>query len=149
VAQVGRASLVHWDDLADFVKVPRPKGYVHPFATDEPYASRVYDDAAGVEHLSFVIARMPPGSSGTHHRHVEAEEVHYVMHGRCVMAIGDEHVELRQHDAVRVPPEVRRSMHNPGPDDCWMLVIGAPLTEFTEEMLPAYFAANELDDEPA
>jgi mannose-6-phosphate isomerase-like protein (cupin superfamily) len=139
---------VNWDDLTD-ANVPPPPGYQHPWATYVPYVSRVVSGRLACEHLAMSVNRMEPGTSGEHHTHPEAEEIFVVMDGSCQMRIDDEDVELRLNEAVRVPAEVRRSMHNPGPDECWMLVIGAPLTEFTEEMLPAYFAANELDDEPA
>jgi mannose-6-phosphate isomerase-like protein (cupin superfamily) len=137
------ATRVGWDDLPDGAKVARPDGYVHPWATDAPYAARVFDEAIGVRHLSFVMDRMPPGSSGQHHRHVEAEEVHVVMRGRCEMRIDDELVTLEEHDAVRVPARAYRSMHNPGPEECWMLVVGAPLDEFTEAALDQFIAVND------
>lgn len=134
---------VAWDDIDDGTKVPRPEGYVHPWPTDLPYRSRVYDDAAGVEHVSFVVNRMPPGTSGQHHRHVAAEEIFYVMSGSCQLQIDDETIDLRPHDAVRVAAEAFRSMYNPGHDECCVLVAGAPLAEFTESGLEAFFAVNK------
>jgi mannose-6-phosphate isomerase-like protein (cupin superfamily) len=137
------ATHVRWDDIPDSTKVPRPEGYVHPWPMDRPYTTRVYDEAIGVQHLSFVINRMPPETSGQHHRHVEAEEVHTVLKGRCRMRIGDEEVDLERYDSVRVPAHEFRSMFNPGPEECWMLVMGGPLDEFLPENLDAFFAAND------
>ncbi len=62
------------------------------------------------------------------HRHQRQEEVYVVVSGGGRMKLGDEMVELRQWDAVRVPPETIRQFEA-GPDGAEFLIIGAPRTE--------------------
>ena len=58
------------------------------------------------------------------------------------MMIGDEVLELRMRDSVVVRPELDRSFHNHTDQDCWLIVIGAPITEFTPEGIASYLAVN-------
>lgn len=122
---------MNWDDLVD-ASVPRPEGYEHPWSTNNPYVSRVYSGRLGCEHIAFSICRVGPGQSGEHHRHKRAEEIHVLLRGQCQMRIGDEIVEAEQLDAIRVPPDVYRSFHNDSGEDCWWLVMAAPVGEFLE-----------------
>ncbi len=138
-----RPSRLGWDDLADGTKLAPPPGYRHPWPTERGYVSRDYTDAIGCTHLSFVVNRMEPGTAGQHHRHVEAEELHYLLEGTCEMRVGDELLEARAHDVISVPPDEYRSFHDPGPEPCRWLVVGAPITEFIEEDLGRYLAAND------
>ena len=62
------------------------------------------------------------------HTHGEQEEVYLVVSGSARMKIGDEIVDLREWDAVRVPPGVSRGFEG-GPDGAELLAFGAPNTE--------------------
>jgi mannose-6-phosphate isomerase-like protein (cupin superfamily) len=139
-----RYARVNWDEIPDNPKFPRHAGYRHPWATNvaSDYHSRDLDGPLGLREMSVVWVRMGPGQSGTHHRHATAEELHLVIAGACQMMIGDEVLELRTRDSVVVRPELDRSFHNHTDQDCWLIVIGAPITEFTIEGLSAYLAAN-------
>lgn len=134
---------VNWDDLVN-ASVPRPEGYEdrHPWPTNTPYVSRVYSGRLGCEHVAFTIAHLEPGQSGEHHRHREAEEMHVLLRGNCQMMIGDEIVEAKELDAIRVPPEVYRSFHNHSDKECWWLVMAAPVGEFLEAS-PDYHPPTE------
>jgi mannose-6-phosphate isomerase-like protein (cupin superfamily) len=59
------------------------------------------------------------------HTHKEQEEVYVVVRGSGRMKLDDEIVELREWDAVRVPPGLWRS-YEAGPQGLEILVIGAP-----------------------
>jgi mannose-6-phosphate isomerase-like protein (cupin superfamily) len=72
--------------------------------------------------------RMPFG-----HRHAEQEEVYLVLSGSARMRLGDDIVDLRAMDAVRVPPETWRGIEA-GPDGAELLVTGAPSAEQDTEM---------------
>jgi mannose-6-phosphate isomerase-like protein (cupin superfamily) len=62
------------------------------------------------------------------HVHSEQEEVYVVLHGNARAKIGDDVIELRQWDAVRVAPGVWRGLAG-GPDGAEILAFGAPNTE--------------------
>jgi mannose-6-phosphate isomerase-like protein (cupin superfamily) len=62
------------------------------------------------------------------HTHTEQEEVYVVIRGSARLKIGDEVIEARELDAVRVPPGVWRSFGG-GPDGAEILAFGAPNTD--------------------
>jgi mannose-6-phosphate isomerase-like protein (cupin superfamily) len=58
------------------------------------------------------------------HRHKDQEETYIVISGSGRAKVEDEVLELRQWDALRVPPEVARGFEG-GPDGIEFLVFGA------------------------
>jgi mannose-6-phosphate isomerase-like protein (cupin superfamily) len=70
--------------------------------------------------------RLPPGHRFPYgHTHTRQEEVYVVLSGSGRMKLDDEIVELREWDAVRVPPGTWRG-YEAGPEGLEILVIGAP-----------------------
>jgi mannose-6-phosphate isomerase-like protein (cupin superfamily) len=67
------------------------------------------------------LAPNVPGSDG--HRHGVQEEVYVVLSGSGRVKLDDEFRELRQWDALRVPPAVARGFES-GPDGLELLAIG-------------------------
>ena len=61
------------------------------------------------------------------HKHKRQEEVYVLVSGSARMKLGDEVVELKQWDAVRVPNDTMRSLEG-GPDGAELIAIGAPNT---------------------
>jgi quercetin dioxygenase-like cupin family protein len=59
------------------------------------------------------------------HSHATQEEVYVVVRGSGRMKLDDEVVELKEWDAVRVPPGTWRG-YEAGPDGLELLVLGAP-----------------------
>jgi len=62
------------------------------------------------------------------HVHNEQEEVYVVVDGSARAKVGDEIVEMKQWDAIRVAPGAWRSLAG-GPDGAELLAFGAPNTE--------------------
>src|SRR5262245_25634826 len=95
-------SRANWDDLPNNPKSPRQPDYAHPWPTDDAtdVMSRDFDEALNCQHLSMVLLRMGPGQSGTHHRHATAEELHFLIDGRCQVMVEDEVFEARRFDAI-------------------------------------------------
>ena len=70
--------------------------------------------------------RVPPGYRFPYgHSHAIQEEVYVAVRGSGRMKLDDEIVELREWDAVRVPPGNWRGFEA-GPEGLEILVIGAP-----------------------
>ena len=61
------------------------------------------------------------------HKHKNQEEVYVVVSGSMRVKLGDEIVELRQWDAVRVPKETMRGFEA-GPEGAEIIAVGAPNT---------------------
>jgi mannose-6-phosphate isomerase-like protein (cupin superfamily) len=59
------------------------------------------------------------------HRHGEQEEVYVVVRGSGRIKIGDEVIELKALDAVRVAPEAERALEG-GPEGIAYVAFGAP-----------------------
>ena len=78
-------------------------------------------ESSGLSHQ-----RIPPGYRFPYgHTHQRQEEVYVVVRGSGRMKVDDEIVDLREWDAVRVPPGAWRG-YKAGPEGLEILVIGAP-----------------------
>lgn len=65
------------------------------------------------------------------HRHAEQEEVFIIVAGSGFMLLGDDKIELKTWDAVRVPPEVIRTIEA-GPDGLEVIISSAPHTDYND-----------------
>ena len=87
---------------------------------------RAATKALQLEQSAVSYQQIPPGYRFPYgHSHVTQEEVYVVVRGGGRMKLDDEIVELREWDAVRVPPGVWRG-YEAGPEGLELLVIGAP-----------------------
>ena len=102
--------------------------------------SRFARTALGLEKSGLSLYKVSPGFRLPFgHTHGEQEEVYLVVSGSARMKIGDEIVDLREWDAVRVPPGVPRGFEV-GPDGAELLAFGAPNTENKDaEMDPQFW----------
>ena len=83
-------------------------------------------NALGLEHSGLSYQRVPPGSRFPYgHTHFKQEEVYVVLRGSGRMKLDDEIVDLKEYDAVRVPPGTWRG-YEAGPEGLELLVVGAP-----------------------
>jgi quercetin dioxygenase-like cupin family protein len=83
--------------------------------------------ALGCENCGVSYLRMAPGAKAPGHRHKQQEEVYVLVNGSATIKVGDDELELRPFDAVRVPPHVMRGIRG-GPDGAEVIAIGAPNT---------------------
>jgi mannose-6-phosphate isomerase-like protein (cupin superfamily) len=80
----------------------------------------------GLEQSALSYQYVPPGYRFPYgHTHETQEEVYVVVRGSGRMKLDDEVVELKEWDAVRVPPGTWRG-YEAGPEGLEILVIGAP-----------------------
>jgi mannose-6-phosphate isomerase-like protein (cupin superfamily) len=78
----------------------------------------------GVSHWRYEPNVRAPSS----HRHGEQEEAYVVISGSGRVRLGDEVVDLRRWDVVRVAPETVRGFES-GPDGLEMIAVGGPRPE--------------------
>ena len=83
--------------------------------------------ALNCEHCGVSYLRFAPGAKAHGHRHKRQEEIYVLVSGSASMKVGDDELELRPFDAVRVPPQVMRGIKG-GPDGAEVIAIGAPNT---------------------
>jgi mannose-6-phosphate isomerase-like protein (cupin superfamily) len=87
---------------------------------------RAATKALGLERSALSYQRVPPGYRFPYgHTHETQEAVYVVVRGSGRMKLDDEIVDLRQWDAVRVPPGTWRG-YEAGPHGLEILAIGAP-----------------------
>lgn len=87
---------------------------------------RAATGALGLERSGLSYQRLPAGYRFPYgHTHATQEEVYVVVRGSGRMKVDDDIVELRELDAVRVPPGAWRG-YEAGPEGLEILVIGAP-----------------------
>jgi mannose-6-phosphate isomerase-like protein (cupin superfamily) len=87
---------------------------------------RAATKALELEHSALSYQYVPPGCRFPYgHTHSTQEEVYVVVRGSGRMKLDDDIVELRQWDAVRVPPDTWRG-YEAGPEGLEILVTGAP-----------------------
>jgi mannose-6-phosphate isomerase-like protein (cupin superfamily) len=87
---------------------------------------RAAGEALGLEQSGMSYQRIPPGQRFPYgHTHRQQEEIYVVVRGGGRMKCDDEIFEVREWDAVRVPPGTWRG-YEAGPDGLEILVIAAP-----------------------
>jgi mannose-6-phosphate isomerase-like protein (cupin superfamily) len=95
------------------------------FGDEYPGEMRFLTEPLGAEQLAFSYRRMVPktGGKGSYgHRHKTQEEIYFVLSGRVQFKLDEEVVDVDGGTAVRVAPEVVRSVWNDGPDDAELVI---------------------------
>jgi quercetin dioxygenase-like cupin family protein len=101
--------------------------------------SRFATDDLGASSTGVTLHRIRPGvRQGFAHRHREAEELYVVLAGSGRVKLGDDVLELRPLDAVRVSPEVLRTWEA-GPDGLELLAFGSRV-EGDADFVPGWWA---------
>ena len=101
-----------------------------------PGAMRFMTGPLGNEQVALTHRVMPPGSGGKGgygHRHRTQEEVYFVVSGTLQFKLEDEVVDVGAGSAVRVAPDVVRSVWNDGPDDAELIICSVRLADQSEE----------------
>jgi mannose-6-phosphate isomerase-like protein (cupin superfamily) len=96
------------------------------FGGQYPGAMRFLTQPLGNRQIAITHRVMPPGSGGKGsygHRHKTQEEVYYLISGTLEFKLGDDVVDVPAGSAVRVAPEVVRSIWNEGPEDAALIIV--------------------------
>jgi mannose-6-phosphate isomerase-like protein (cupin superfamily) len=92
---------------------------------DYPGEMRMITHSVGAEQVALTFRRMPAqtGGKGSYgHFHKTQEELYLVLSGTLQFKLGDEVVDVPRGTAVRIAPEVVRSVWNEGPDDAELVI---------------------------
>ena len=106
------------------------------FSGQYPGMMRFLTGPLDAEQVAITHRHMPPqsgGKGGYGHRHKTQEEIYFVVSGRLVFKLDDEIVEVDGGSAVRVAPEVVRSVWNDGPEDAQMLIFSLRMANARED----------------
>jgi mannose-6-phosphate isomerase-like protein (cupin superfamily) len=113
---------------------------------DYPGEMHMLTSHLDAEQVALTYRRMPKhtGGKGSYgHCHKEAEEIYFVVSGTLLFKLGDELVEARKGTAIRVAPDVVRSVWNDEDADAELVIVSKRLrdpfgdTELVQGFWPA------------
>ncbi|HZO50160.1 MAG TPA: cupin domain-containing protein [Gaiellaceae bacterium] len=90
----------------------------------------------GAEQVALTYRRMPPqtGGKGSYgHRHKTQEELYLVLSGTLQFKLDDDVVDVPARTAVRIAPEVARSVWNEGPGDAELVIASVRVADPRED----------------
>ena len=102
------------------------------FEGNYPGEMRMITYQIDAEQVAITYRRMPQhtGGKGSYgHRHKEQEEIYYVMSGRLQFKLEDDVLDLPAGTAVRVAPEVARSVWNDEPEDAELMIVSKRIAD--------------------
>jgi mannose-6-phosphate isomerase-like protein (cupin superfamily) len=103
---------------------------------DYPGEMRMLTGELGAEQVALTYRRMPQhtGGKGSYgHSHKNQEELYLVVSGKLQFKLGDEVVEAGRGTAIRVAPEVVRSVWNDEPEDAELVIVSVRIDDPTSE----------------
>ena len=106
---------------------------------DYPGEMRLLTWGLGSEQVALTYRRMPQhtGGKGSYgHRHAEQEEIYFVISGKLQFKLEDDVIEAGRGTAIRVAPEVFRSVWNDEPEEAELVIVSTRL----EDSKPEYKA---------
>jgi quercetin dioxygenase-like cupin family protein len=109
---------------------------------DYPGEMRMLTGALGSEQVAFTYRRMPhhTGGKGSYgHRHAEQEEIYFVISGKLQFKLEDEVIECEKGTAIRVVPEVYRSVWNDEPEDAEIVIVSTRADDSKPEFKPDFW----------
>jgi mannose-6-phosphate isomerase-like protein (cupin superfamily) len=106
---------------------------------DYPGEMRMLTTGLDSEQVALTYRRMPQhtGGKGSYgHRHAEQEEIYFVISGRLQFKLEEEVIEAGRGTAIRVGPEVFRSVWNDEPEDAELVIVSTRV----DDSMPEYKA---------
>jgi mannose-6-phosphate isomerase-like protein (cupin superfamily) len=106
------------------------------FGGQYPGMMRFLTGPLDAQQVAITHRHMPPqsgGKGGYGHRHRTQEEIYFVVSGRLQFKLDEEIVDVEGGSAVRVAPEVVRSVWNEGPDDAQLLIFSLRVEDVRED----------------
>lgn len=81
------------------------------------------------QRLGARLWRLPPFSANTWHRHLEQDELYFVLEGTGRIRVGGDTLTIPKYGAVLVPPLSLRQVFNDTAEETLWLICGAPRHE--------------------
>jgi mannose-6-phosphate isomerase-like protein (cupin superfamily) len=109
---------------------------------DYPGEMRMLTYGLDAEQVALTYRRMPQhtGGKGSYgHRHAEQEEIYFVISGKLQFKLDDDVVECGPGTAIRVAPEVFRSVWNDEPDEAEIVIVSTRNEDSKPEFKPDFW----------
>ncbi len=109
---------------------------------DYPGEMRMLATGLESEQVALTYRRMPQhtGGKGSYgHRHAEQEEIYFVIAGKLQFKLGDDVIEAVRGTAVRVAPDVFRSVWNDEPEEVELVIVSTRVDDNRPEYAPDFW----------
>jgi mannose-6-phosphate isomerase-like protein (cupin superfamily) len=112
---------------------------------DYPGEMRMLTYGLDTERVALSYRRMPQhtGGKGSYgHRHGDQEEIYFVVAGKLQFKLGEDVVVAERGTAIRVAPEIFRSVWNDEPEEAELVIVSNRVddshadTEYVEDFWP-------------
>jgi len=90
---------------------------------------------SAIRNQSLAEARLPVGGSTQEHYHPKAEEIYFITQGTGRIRIEKETREVREGDAIAIPPGQRHKLWNTGAGELRLLCCCAPAYEHDDTVI--------------
>jgi mannose-6-phosphate isomerase-like protein (cupin superfamily) len=90
---------------------------------------------SAIRQQSLAEARLAPNAATTPHHHAVTEEIYYILSGTADMTLGHETRPVGPGDAIAIPPGIRHTIRNTGPEELVFLCTCAPGYEHADTFL--------------
>ena len=103
---------------------------------DYPGEMRMLADSLQAQQAALTWRRMPPGTGGRGsygHSHKTQEELYLVLEGTLTFKLGGEILEAGPGTAVRIAPEVVRSVHNDTEADAVLVIASTKVDDPSQD----------------
>jgi mannose-6-phosphate isomerase-like protein (cupin superfamily) len=90
---------------------------------------------SAIRQQSLAEARLAPGAATIPHHHAVTEEIYYILSGTAAMTLGQETRGVGPGDAIAIPPGLRHTIRNTGPEELVFLCTCAPGYEHADTFL--------------
>ena len=75
---------------------------------------------------SLAEASVPPGVTTRLHRHMQTEELYFILQGEAEMTLGDKHFAVQAGDSICILPGTRHCIRNTGTSELKLLCCCSP-----------------------
>lgn len=93
------------------------------------WPDKTSDEAPLQGMAGFTLHRMQGGQAGDYHSHEDQEQVYYFIRGSGQMKLDGETFDVKEGDAVYIPPRVKHQFINNTEDWCEHLLVTANVAE--------------------
>lgn len=109
-----------------------------PFTTKDGSEIRellAYRNSTEIKNQSLAEARLPAGAATDEHYHARTEEIYFITHGCGRMRIEGEERDVKEGDAVAIPPGAKHKLWNTGVETLRLLCCCSPAYEHSDTII--------------
>ncbi|MDT3700322.1 MAG: cupin domain-containing protein [Thermincola sp.] len=85
---------------------------IEPASVPHTVGDVIFREVVNTEELKFVIGNISPGGGTTPHIHNNSTEIYYVVHGNPTFDVGDQQIEARPGNIIRIEPGTLHGVKN-------------------------------------